>query len=156
MHNCIIANCKSGELLYPLWGTCVSAMPLPTLQPITFMVWINYLAAPHRTYLHATEGHVHYRHPFSYMCEHLCTQPVAWALDASSLHTHTYVCCCVDLVSNLTIPEMVGQLGNGAASIERLDIPNYQWWSEALHGLAGSPGISFKGKVQLWCDGRIP
>ena len=57
------------------------------------------------------------------------------------------ICCCVDLVSNLTVPEMVGQLGNAALSIERLDIPNYQWWSEALHGLAGSPGISYKGKV---------
>ena len=57
------------------------------------------------------------------------------------------ICCFVDLVSNLTVPEMVGQLGNAALSIERLDIPNYQWWSEALHGLAGSPGISYKGKV---------
>ena len=62
-----------------------------------------------------------------------------------------------DLVSNLTVPEMVSQLGNGALSVERLDIPNYQWWSEALHGLANSPGVSFKGKVQwtgsniLWC-----
>jgi beta-D-xylosidase 4 len=26
---------------------------------------------------------------------------------------------------------------------ERLGLPRYAWWSEALHGVAGSPGVTF-------------
>lgn len=32
---------------------------------------------------------------------------------------------------------------NGAKAVPRLQIPAYQWWSEALHGVGGSPGVSF-------------
>jgi beta-glucosidase-like glycosyl hydrolase len=41
-----------------------------------------------------------------------------------------------DLVSRMTLEEKVSQMMNGAAAIERLDIPAYDWWNEALHGVA--------------------
>ena len=41
-----------------------------------------------------------------------------------------------DLVSRMTLEEKVSQMQNGAAHIDRLGIPFYDWWSEALHGIA--------------------
>lgn len=53
-----------------------------------------------------------------------------------------------DLVSRLTLDEKISQLVNTAPSIPRLGIPAYQWWSEALHGVANvGPGIHFNGPI---------
>ena len=41
-----------------------------------------------------------------------------------------------DLVSRMTTEEKISQLTNQAASIPRLGVPQYEWWSEALHGVA--------------------
>jgi len=41
-----------------------------------------------------------------------------------------------DLVSRLTLEEKVSQLLYNAAAVERLGIPEYNWWNEALHGVA--------------------
>ncbi len=41
-----------------------------------------------------------------------------------------------DLVSRMTLEEKVSQMQNGAAPIDRLGVPFYDWWSEALHGIA--------------------
>jgi len=41
-----------------------------------------------------------------------------------------------DLVSRLTLPEKIKQMQNTAPAIERLGIPAYNWWNEALHGVA--------------------
>ncbi|HWC58613.1 MAG TPA: glycoside hydrolase family 3 C-terminal domain-containing protein [Verrucomicrobiae bacterium] len=41
-----------------------------------------------------------------------------------------------DLVSRLTLEEKVTQIRNGAAAVPRLGIPAYDFWSEALHGVA--------------------
>ena len=41
-----------------------------------------------------------------------------------------------DLVSRLTLEEKVAQLLHGAPAVERLGIPAYNWWNEALHGVA--------------------
>jgi len=41
-----------------------------------------------------------------------------------------------DLISRMTLEEKVSQLLNGAAAIERLDVPEYDWWNECLHGVA--------------------
>jgi len=41
-----------------------------------------------------------------------------------------------DLVSRLTLDEKIAQLVHNAPAIERLDIPAYDWWNEALHGVA--------------------
>jgi beta-glucosidase len=43
-----------------------------------------------------------------------------------------------DLVSRMTLEEKVSQTVNGAAAIPRLGVPNYDWWSEGLHGIARS------------------
>lgn len=41
-----------------------------------------------------------------------------------------------DLLSRLTPEEKVGQMMNQTPAIERLGIPEYDWWNEALHGVA--------------------
>ena len=41
-----------------------------------------------------------------------------------------------DLVSKMTISEKASQLKYDAAVIKRLEIPGYNWWNEALHGVA--------------------
>lgn len=40
------------------------------------------------------------------------------------------------LVAQMTLSEKVSQTVNHAAAIPRLDIPSYDWWNEALHGVA--------------------
>lgn len=40
------------------------------------------------------------------------------------------------LVSEMSLEEKVFQTLNGAPAIERLGIPAYNWWNEALHGVA--------------------
>ena len=41
-----------------------------------------------------------------------------------------------DLVSRMTLEEKVTQMLHGAPAIPRLGIPAYNWWNEALHGVA--------------------
>jgi beta-glucosidase len=41
-----------------------------------------------------------------------------------------------DLVSRLTLEEKVSQMVMDSPAIERLGVPAYHWWSEALHGVA--------------------
>ncbi|HVW22339.1 MAG TPA: glycoside hydrolase family 3 C-terminal domain-containing protein [Opitutaceae bacterium] len=41
-----------------------------------------------------------------------------------------------DLVSRLTLDEKAGLMKNGAMGVPRLGIPQYDWWNEALHGVA--------------------
>lgn len=41
-----------------------------------------------------------------------------------------------DLVGRLTLPEKVSQMLNVSPAIDRLGIPAYNWWNEALHGVA--------------------
>ena len=47
----------------------------------------------------------------------------------------------------MTTSEKISQLVNSAADIPRLGLPKFQWWSEALHGIARSPGVSFGGDL---------
>ncbi|PPL02766.1 glycoside hydrolase family 3 protein [Parapedobacter indicus] len=42
----------------------------------------------------------------------------------------------VDLADRLTVEEKIGFLCAKAPAIDRLNIPAYDWWSEALHGVA--------------------
>ncbi|MFR9546669.1 MAG: glycoside hydrolase family 3 N-terminal domain-containing protein [Rikenellaceae bacterium] len=39
------------------------------------------------------------------------------------------------LIESMTLEEKISQLVNSADAIPRLDIPQYDWWNEALHGL---------------------
>jgi beta-glucosidase len=41
-----------------------------------------------------------------------------------------------DLVARMTLEEKVAQLQNDAPAIPRLAVPAYEWWNEALHGVA--------------------
>lgn len=41
-----------------------------------------------------------------------------------------------DLVSKMTTEEKASQLKYNASAIDRLGIPEYNWWNEALHGVA--------------------
>src|SRR5277367_2026089 len=41
-----------------------------------------------------------------------------------------------DLIGRMTLEEKASQLVNQARAIPRLQIPEYDWWSEALHGVA--------------------
>lgn len=41
-----------------------------------------------------------------------------------------------DLVTRMTLREKVGQMQNHAKAIPRLGVDAYDWWSEALHGVA--------------------
>ncbi|KAJ6730378.1 SUGAR HYDROLASE-RELATED [Salix viminalis] len=58
-----------------------------------------------------------------------------------------------DLVSRLTLDEKISQLVDTAPAIPRLGIPAYEWWSEALHGVAVQTtvrqGIRFNGTIRF-------
>ena len=41
-----------------------------------------------------------------------------------------------DLVGRMTLEEKISQMMNSAPAIERLGIPEYDWWNECLHGVA--------------------
>jgi len=41
-----------------------------------------------------------------------------------------------DLIGRMTLEEKASQLVNQARAIPRLQVPGYDWWSEALHGVA--------------------
>lgn len=46
-----------------------------------------------------------------------------------------------DLVSHMTLEEKISQMQYEAPEIERLGVPSYNWWCEALHGVARA-GVS--------------
>ncbi len=54
-----------------------------------------------------------------------------------------------DLVHRMTIEEKVTQLVNQARAIPRLNVPDYDWWSEASHGIATNGTTEFPGPVGL-------
>jgi len=41
-----------------------------------------------------------------------------------------------DLVGRLTLDEKISQMMNASPAIDRLGIPEYNWWNECLHGVA--------------------
>jgi len=43
-----------------------------------------------------------------------------------------------ELVGKMTLEEKVSQMQNHAIAIPRLGVPEYDWWSEGLHGIARS------------------
>jgi beta-glucosidase len=47
-----------------------------------------------------------------------------------------------DLVHRMTPEEKVTQLVNQSRAVPRLNIPTYDWWSEASHGVANTSGIT--------------
>jgi beta-glucosidase len=76
-----------------------------------------------------------------------------------------------DLVHRMTLAEKATQMYNNSAAIPRLNVPAYQWWSEALHGVINqgvteypepvglaatfdAPGVHLMG-TQIGIEGRI-
>ncbi|KAK4502317.1 hypothetical protein PRZ48_005742 [Zasmidium cellare] len=47
------------------------------------------------------------------------------------------------LLKSLTLEEKISNVVDAAAGASRIGLPPYEWWSEALHGVAGSPGVTF-------------
>lgn len=54
-----------------------------------------------------------------------------------------------DLVHRMTVEEKVTQLTNQSRAIPRLNVPSYNWWSEALHGVASSGTTEFPEPIGL-------
>lgn len=55
-----------------------------------------------------------------------------------------------ELVSKMTVEEMASQLLFGSKAIDRLHVPEYNWWNEALHGLArGGTATSFPQAIGM-------
>lgn len=51
-----------------------------------------------------------------------------------------------DLLARLTLKEKLGLLVDNAPAIPRLGMDEYEWWSEALHGVSNvGPGTKFGG-----------
>jgi beta-glucosidase len=64
-----------------------------------------------------------------------------------------------DLVSQMTLEEKISQMVHDAPAIERLDIPEYNWWNECLHGV-GRAGVATVfpqaiGLAATWNTGLI-
>ena len=54
-----------------------------------------------------------------------------------------------DLVHRMTLPEKASQLVNQARAIPRLNVPAYDWWSEALHGVMVDGTTEFPEPIGL-------
>ena len=54
-----------------------------------------------------------------------------------------------DLVSRMTLEEKVLQMQNSAPAIPRLGVPVYNWWNEALHGVATGRATVFPQAIGL-------
>jgi beta-glucosidase len=54
-----------------------------------------------------------------------------------------------DLVHRMTVQEKVTQLVNQSRAIPRLIVPAYDWWSEALHGVAANGTTEFPEPIAL-------
>ena len=50
--------------------------------------------------------------------------------------TRSFEARAADLVSRMTLEEKAAQMQNDSPAIERLGLPAYDWWNEALHGVA--------------------
>ena len=51
------------------------------------------------------------------------------------------------IVSQLETSEKIGLFSNGASGVAAKGLPSYQWWSEALHGVGDSPGVTFDAET---------
>lgn len=64
-----------------------------------------------------------------------------------------------DLVSRMTLEEKISQMTHDAAAIEHLNIPDYDWWNECLHGV-GRAGLATVypqaiGMAAMWDDAHL-
>jgi beta-glucosidase len=71
--------------------------------------------------------------------------PSAWAQNATQPGSPPYLDTSLpiekrvdDLIARMKLEEKVRQMQHTAPAIPRLGVPSYDWWSEALHGIARS------------------
>ena len=60
------------------------------------------------------------------------------------------------MARQLNVTEKVSRLINGSPAIDRLGLPAYEWWSEALHGVAYAPGVYFPDSGNFSCATSFP
>src|SRR5215469_3560312 len=61
-----------------------------------------------------------------------------------------------DLVERMTLQEKASQLVNQARAIPRLGVRDYDWWSEALHGVAVNGTTEFPEPIGLAATFDVP
>ncbi len=61
-----------------------------------------------------------------------------------------------DLVHRMTLEEKASQLVNQARAVPRLNIPSYDWWSEALHGVISDGVTEFPEPIGLAASFDVP
>ncbi|HJX00538.1 MAG TPA: glycoside hydrolase family 3 C-terminal domain-containing protein, partial [Terriglobales bacterium] len=61
-----------------------------------------------------------------------------------------------DLVHRMTLEEKASQLVNQARAIPRLNVPAYDWWSEALHGVSVNGTTEFPEPIGLAATFDVP
>jgi len=54
-----------------------------------------------------------------------------------------------ELVHRMTVEEKVSQLVNQSRAVPRLNVPDYDWWSESLHGVARDGTTEFPEPIGL-------
>jgi beta-glucosidase len=61
-----------------------------------------------------------------------------------------------DLVHRMTLAEKATQMQNNSAAVPRLNIPAYQWWSEALHGVINQGVTEYPEPIGLAATFDVP
>ncbi|HEV2348543.1 MAG TPA: glycoside hydrolase family 3 C-terminal domain-containing protein [Terriglobia bacterium] len=61
-----------------------------------------------------------------------------------------------DLVGRMTLQEKASQLTNESRAIPRLGVPSYNWWSEALHGVASDGTTEYPEPIGLAATFDVP
>ncbi|KAK6535743.1 hypothetical protein TWF694_002191 [Orbilia ellipsospora] len=56
----------------------------------------------------------------------------------------------------MTLSEKVANLEYTAPGVPRLGLPSYNWWNEALHGVASSPGVQYATSGPFNCSTSFP
>ena len=121
----------------PLQGTPICDTSLPNLQRAT---------VPHTT---RTSPHPLTPHLIPLCCP-LTTNPPLPPPSPVLTPPHQW------LVGQMNLTEKVSRLINGSPGITRLGLPDYEWWSEALHGVAYSPGVTFASSGDFSCATSFP
>jgi len=116
---------------------------LPLTITITFISFIFLFLTRYNQLVHADSP----THVPPYSCD--ITNPLTKSYTFCNLNL-PIIERAKDIVSRLTLDEKLAQLVNTAPAIPRLGIPSYQWWSEALHGVADyGKGIRLSGDVTI-------
>jgi beta-glucosidase len=85
-----------------------------------------------------------------------CVAVIAWAATAQDVAKLPYMNPklapeerAADLVHRMTLEEKASRLVNQARAVPRLGVPAYDWWSEALHGVAADGTTEYPEPVGL-------